>query len=162
MQINFLILIVQSISEESKRNMIFKPNLKGIFILKISHTFNTQVITSCKVCYSVSATGVIVGYGAPVLTAAPGIEALVKIVYPTSPGGGGSCPYIYSWDGNDYKLEGEAFGTALGRALETQTSIVLKDLKSSDNRLKLKLTNERPETHFFNDIKLVAIETDEQ
>lgn len=108
----------------------------------------------------VGATGVIIGYGAPILTASPGIESLVKIVYPTSPGGGGSCPYIYSWDGSNYKLEGESFGTALGKALETETSIVLRDFEPSDNRLKIKLSNERPETHFFNNIRLAAVETD--
>ncbi len=108
----------------------------------------------------VGATGLIVGYGAPIITNTSGIETIVKIVYPTYPGGGGSCPYIYSWDGYNYKLEGEAFGTALGKALETETSIVLRDIKSSENRLKLKLSNERPETHFFNNIKLLAVETD--
>lgn len=107
----------------------------------------------------VGATGLIVGYGAPIITNTSGIETIVKIVYPTYSGGGGSCPYIYSWDGNNYKLEGEAFGTALGKALETETSIVLKDIRSSENRLKLKLCNERPETHFFNNIKLWAVET---
>ena len=57
-------------------------------------------------------------------------------------------------------MEGEAFGTALGKELETETSIVLRDLEPSNNRLKIKLTNERPETHFFNNIRLVAVETD--
>lgn len=104
------------------------------------------------------ANALIIGNGVSVLGSS-GINAAVKIVYPTYGGGGGSCPYIYSWDGNNYKLEGEAFGTALGKALETQTFVVLKDLKSSRNRLKLKLSNERPETHFFNNIKLVAVET---
>lgn len=108
----------------------------------------------------VGATGLIIGYGAPIITNTSGIETIVKIVYPTYSGGGGSCPYIYSWDGNNYKLEGEAFGTALGKELETETSIVLRDIKSSDNRLKLKLSNERPETHFFNNIKFLAVETD--
>ena len=75
----------------------------------------------------VGATGLIAGYGSSVLSGTSGIEAVVKIVYPSYGGSGsGSCPYIYSWDGNDYKLEGEAFGTALGKALETETSIVLQ------------------------------------
>jgi hypothetical protein len=109
----------------------------------------------------VGATGLIAGYGSSVLSGTSGIEAVVKIVYPSYGGGGsGSCPYIYSWDGNNYKLEGEAFGTALGKALETETAIVLRDLEPSKKRLKIKLTNERPETHFFNNIKLVAVETD--
>ena len=73
---------------------------------------------------------------------------------------GGSCPYVYSWNGDKYILEGEAFGTALGKGLETETCITLPKLKPFDNKLKIKLTNERPETHFFNTISLVAAEVD--
>ena len=102
----------------------------------------------------------LISNGVSILSDPSGINAVVKIVYPYSGGGGTSCPYIYSWDGNNYKLEGEAFGTALGKALETETSIVLRDIEPSNNRLKIKLTNERPETHFFNNIQLVAVETD--
>jgi hypothetical protein len=105
------------------------------------------------------ATGVILGYGVPIITDASGVEIIAKIVYPYS-GSGGSCPYIYSWDGIEYKLEGEAFGTALGRALETETNIVLNNIKSINKRIIFKLSNDRPETHFFNKIKLTGIETD--
>lgn len=146
---------IRGVKKKSDNQTEFKGNIyfKDIaYIQYLNSNFMRGVLL-------LGATGVIIGYGAPILAASPGIEALVKIVYPAGPGGGGSCPYIYSWDGSDYKLEGEAFGTALGRALETQTSVVLKDIKPSNNKLKLKLTNERPETHFFNNIKLVAVET---
>lgn len=102
----------------------------------------------------------LISNGISILSDPSGINAIVKIVYPYSGGAGGSCPYIYSWDGNNYKMEGEAFGTALGKELETETSIVLRNLEPSNNRLKIKLTNERPETHFFNYIRLAAVETD--
>ena len=105
-------------------------------------------------------TGLIVYYGSSAIENTSGINAAVKITYPSSGSGTGSCPFIYSWNGNEYVLEGEAFGTALGKALETKTCIILPELKPSDKKLKIKITNERPETHFFNNIKLAAIETD--
>lgn len=99
----------------------------------------------------------LVGNGISMLTSTTGIDPIVKIVYPS--GGGGSCPYVYSWNGETYNLEGEAFGTALGKALESRSSIVFQDLRSDNNLLKIKITNERPETHFINKIDVAAFET---
>jgi hypothetical protein len=105
----------------------------------------------------IGATGFIAGYGLPIMTGSPGLDAAVRIVYPrgTSP----SCPFIYSWNGNGYILEGEAFGTGLGKLLETRTSIVMKSLESLDGKIRVKLTNERPETHFLNNVKMISVET---
>ena len=100
----------------------------------------------------------IIGDGVSMMTN-PGIEPIIEILYPS--GSGGSCPYVYSWNGKEYNLEGEAFGIALGKALETETSIVLKTIEPNNNKVKIKLTNERPETHFFNNIKLTAVESNE-
>ena len=100
----------------------------------------------------------LVGNGVSMITSTAGISPVVKIVYPS--GGGGSCPYIYSWNGETYNLEGEAFGTALGKALETKSSIVFQDVQPENSLLKLKITNERPETHFFNKIDFTVFETD--
>jgi hypothetical protein len=102
----------------------------------------------------------IVGNGVLMLTSTAGISPAIKIVYPS--GGGGSCPYIYSWNGETYNLEGEAFGTALGKALETSSSIVFQNIRAENNRLKIKITNERPETHFLNKVNFTAFETDKK
>ena len=96
----------------------------------------------------------LIANGASMLSDPSEVEAIVKFA------GGGSCPYIYSWNGNIYNLEGEAFGSAFGKAFETETSIVLRNLIPSDNKLKVKLSNERPETHFFNNVQFLAVETD--
>lgn len=74
--------------------------------------------------------------------------------------GGGSCPFIYSWNGNDYTVEGEAIGVAWGRALELTTCSVLRSLKEDHGEMKIRISNERPETHYLNDVNLVAVETD--
>ncbi len=96
----------------------------------------------------------LLGNGMTILMGKSGIELIVEMSE-----SGGSCPYIYSWNGNNYYLEGEAFGTSLGKAMETETCIILNNLKSENNKLKLRLSNERPETHFFNNIQFYAIET---
>ena len=75
--------------------------------------------------------------------------------------GEGSCPYIYSWNGSDFKLEGEAFGISLGKSLETETNIILSDIKPEEDKIKIKIANERPETHFINNIKVSAVEINE-
>ncbi len=82
----------------------------------------------------------------------------VRYVGPMGGGGGESCPSIYSWNGGGYVLEGEAFGTALGKALETDSWIALPSLTVSHGVLKLRVANERAETHFVNSVRLVAAE----
>lgn len=101
----------------------------------------------------------IIGNAASFLTEPTEIRPMIEITHPSG-GGSGSCPYVYSFNGESYILEGEAFGAALGKALETQTGIILRNLKSEGDKLKIKISNERPETHYFNNISFVAIETD--
>ncbi len=72
----------------------------------------------------------------------------------------GSCPFIYSWNGERYLLEAEAFGTALGKALETETSSLLYGLTEDEKVLRLRITNERPETHYINTVRLSAVSHD--
>ncbi|MBI5022338.1 MAG: hypothetical protein HZB59_12960 [Ignavibacteriales bacterium] len=79
--------------------------------------------------------------------------------YPEYSGGGSSCPYIYSWNGNRFILDGEAFGIAFGKSLELCTSTVLSSLKTENKLLKIKISNERPETHYINKIELTGVET---
>lgn len=77
--------------------------------------------------------------------------------YPPS---GKSCPTLYAWNGSKYILEGEAISVALGRALEMTTRTVLPHLESEKGAVRVRITNERPETHYLNHIGLVAVETD--
>lgn len=84
--------------------------------------------------------------------------------YPYSGGGGGggeSCPYVYSWDGQRYVLEAEPFGVGWGRALELTTVHLLPSARAEGGTVRLRLTNERPETHFVNSLRLVEIDLGE-
>lgn len=66
----------------------------------------------------------------------------------------GSCPYVYAFDGHAYRLEGEAFGTSVSRAFEAETFNVLPSLTPTDGVLRIRMSNERPETHLINCTRL--------
>jgi len=70
---------------------------------------------------------------------------------------GGSCPFIYVWDGARYVLEGETFGTAVGKALETSTRCTLPAALEG-HELDVRISNERPETHYINRATVTAYE----
>ena len=89
--------------------------------------------------------------------AASGLNVDAKIVYPS--GGGSSCPFVYGWNGTAYTLEGEAFGVGLGSALELTTCTVLPSLAEDRGGVRIRLTNERAETHYVNSVAVVAVET---
>lgn len=72
------------------------------------------------------------------------------------PYGGSSCPYIYSFDGKEYRLDAEAFGTSVSNAFEAETYSVLPSLAADRKRLSIRIANERPETHVINRVRLFA------
>lgn len=81
------------------------------------------------------------------------------IVYPYSGGGGGSsCPYVYAWNGERYVLEAEPFGVGLGKGLELTTVHLLPSARAENGTVRLRLTNERRETHYVNSLRLLAID----
>ncbi|NOX64668.1 MAG: hypothetical protein GXO85_02445 [Chlorobi bacterium] len=136
-------------NEES--NFIGELNFSDIAYIQ------AEGVSTWKTLGFIAATGVIVFNGVSYLDSRATLSPNLEIYYPHG-GGYGSCPFIYSWNGTEFQLEGEAFGIALGKALETETHIVLPNLNSSNNKYKIKLTNERPETHFFNNICITAAE----
>ena len=72
--------------------------------------------------------------------------------------GGTSCPYVYAWNGSRYELQAEPFGVAWGRALELTTAHLLPAARAEHGVVRLRLTNERQETHYVDSIHLLAIE----
>jgi len=80
--------------------------------------------------------------------------------YQPSGGTGGSCPFVHSWDGNRYTLEGEAYAVAWGKALEMTTSTVLPSVRPDHGEVKVRISNERPETHYTNSVRLKAAQVE--
>jgi hypothetical protein len=55
-------------------------------------------------------------------------------------------------------LEAEPFGAGLGRALELTTVHLLPSARAENGTVRLRLTNERQETHYVNSVRLYAID----
>ena len=70
--------------------------------------------------------------------------------------GGHSCPYIYSWTGSAYALDAEAFGVGLGKSLETTTRSILRSLREDNDSIRIRISDERSETHYVNSVLLEA------
>ncbi len=90
-----------------------------------------------------------------------GLNAAEDLSYhvPGSGGGSGSsCPYVYAWNGERYALEAEPFGVGWGKALELTTVHLLPSARAENGIVRLRLSNERQETHYVNSLKLFAID----
>lgn len=96
-----------------------------------------------------------IAYGLPMLLESSFLD--VRILLPSQTNG--SCPYIYSFDGSDFVLEGEAFSTSISRSLESETFHMLHSLQITDDELLVRVSNERPETHLVNKVQLFAVDT---
>ena len=107
----------------------------------------------------VGITALFVTYLAEGTGSSGGLTATEDFLYHWPSGGGGSsCPYIYAWDGARYELQAEPFGIALGKALELTTLHLLPAARAENGVVRLRLTNEREETHYVNSIQLRVID----
>lgn len=88
------------------------------------------------------------------------ITPVVSYHWPGGMGGGSSCPFIYGWNGTEYIMEGEAIAIAWGRAMEITTCGMLPSVVDTNGTIKVRIANERPETHYINHTSLFAIESD--
>jgi len=71
-----------------------------------------------------------------------------------------SCPLVYSWDGNAWRLDSGTFGGAIMRPL-ARTDVDNLDFATSERgRLRLKLANELDETDFVDALDVLAVDHD--
>lgn len=72
---------------------------------------------------------------------------------------GESCPYIYSWNGSEYIYEHEAYPWAgVGAMAPDETYETLKYLDTSEDVLRLRMTEELPEVSYTNSVKVYGIQ----
>ncbi|HEX9582036.1 MAG TPA: hypothetical protein VF970_13105 [Gemmatimonadales bacterium] len=71
-----------------------------------------------------------------------------------------SCPLVYSWDGNRWRLDSGTFGGAIMRALQRTDLDNLDFATAQDGTLRLKLTNELQETDYVDALGLLAVDHD--
>jgi hypothetical protein len=71
---------------------------------------------------------------------------------------GGSCPFVYAFDGSHYRFESETFAGAFVRSMERSCSDLMQWLAPVNGEYVLKVSNERFETNYLNSISLQVVD----
>jgi hypothetical protein len=90
-----------------------------------------------------------------VVAAVAAVFALILIIAAAMKG---SCPFVYSWDGERYVFDAEPYGGAIARGLERDDYAVLPHLRAQEGEYRLLLTNEVDETQYTNLTELWVID----
>ena len=69
-----------------------------------------------------------------------------------------SCPFVYSFDGERYRLDSETFAGAVAKGLDRTDYDNLEHLQPVGGRYRLRLVNERPETQYTDELKLIVVD----
>ena len=76
----------------------------------------------------------------------------------TSTQEGGSCPFVYSFDGQRYRLDSESFGGAIFRKAARSDWDRLDYLRAVNGSCYLRITNELAETQFIDQVQLLVVD----
>ena len=69
-----------------------------------------------------------------------------------------SCPFVYSWNGQEYEFDSDVFSGAIVQAFERTDYDKLEYLTPEDGEYLLKLTEELDETGYVNELKLIVVD----
>jgi hypothetical protein len=67
-----------------------------------------------------------------------------------------SCPFVYSFDGEHYRFDSETFAGAIARGLDRTDYDNLEHLRAVNGVYHLRLANERPETQYTDELRLLV------
>lgn len=103
--------------------------------------------------------------GWPILTAIAATATTIAIINAAgksdvapAPTPVGSCPFIYSFDGVEYRLDSETFAGAITRGLARTDLDNLEHLRAVDGVYRMRLANERPETQHTDELTLRVVD----
>jgi hypothetical protein len=104
--------------------------------------------------------GLVVGVAAAVAVTALVARATAptRIVYVST--GMGCCLFVYSWDGQRYNFDTEAYTGAITRGLERDDFSLLQKVHEQDGEYRLMLSNDNDETQYTDQLELWVVDQD--
>ena len=72
------------------------------------------------------------------------------------PGPPSSCPFIFSFDGENYVFDSETYAGAVAKGLERSDVDNLEHLRAVGGRYRLRVKNDRPETDYTDELTLLV------
>jgi len=69
-----------------------------------------------------------------------------------------SCPFVYSWDGEQYVFDAEPYGGAVTKGLERDDYSELEHLRPDMGLYRLMVTNEVSETQYTNQMRILVVD----
>jgi hypothetical protein len=75
-------------------------------------------------------------------------------------GGMGCCLFVYSWDGQRYNFDTEAYTGAITRGLERDDFSLLQRVHEQDGEYRLMLSNDNDETQYTDQLELWVVDQD--
>lgn len=136
----------------------FGPVKSGRSRDRIAVAQSDVISSEIRVTSAGKTTALVVGVGVGVILVASAI-AEDEPAAPTTTGQF-SCPLVYSWDGDEWRLDSGTFGGAIMAPLARSDVDNLEHARSHGGVLRLRLTNELDEVDFVDAIEVLAVNHD--